>query len=523
MLFNSYVFILAFLPAAVLGFYALGRTRIPRASMLWLLACSLLFYAYWNPIYLPLLLFSIGFNFGMGTWLGRLAERHDPRRWWVLAMGIAEELAMLGFFKYTNFFVDNVNAVAGSNLELGRIILPLGISFYTFQQIAYLVDTARGEIRLRSFLDYAATVSFFPHLIAGPIILYREILPQFASPALTRFDHGNFALGATYFVVGLVKKVVIADWMALYASPVFGAAEQGIAPTLIEAWGGALAYTLQLYFDFSGYSDMAIGLGLMFNIRLPINFNSPYKAVNIIDFWRRWHMTLSYFLRNYLYEALGGGRHGMARRQLNLIVTMLLAGLWHGAGWTFVAWGAFHGLLLSINHLWRKFRALVGFPAAAVPSLWGRAISVSITLLAVVIGSVIFRATSLDAAWLVLRGMTGMNGILLSDRHEAKLAPLLGGLGVAFGHVPYFFGPPEALGIVMLFLVVLFAPNSHQLLGYMQPPPDHVRPFPAWREAPALLRLRWAPGPGWAVVIGCSLVYVLTQLSNISEFLYFQF
>lgn len=521
MLFNSYIFILAFLPTAVLGFYAIGRES-PRTALVWLLACSLFFYGYWNPIYLGLLLFSIGFNFAVGTWLRVLAERGDPRRWLVLAFGIAEELAMLGFFKYANFFVDNVNAVADAGWYLPSIVLPLGISFYTFQQIAYLVDTARGEIRLKSFLDYATTVSFFPHLIAGPIILYREILPQFAARTVTRFDHANFALGITFFVVGLAKKVIIADWMALYASPVFDAAAGGVAPTLVEAWGGALAYTLQLYFDFSGYSDMAIGLGLMFNIRLPINFNSPYKATNIIDFWRRWHITLSYFLRRYLYVALGGNRRGQVRRHINIVLTMLLAGLWHGAGWTFVVWGAFHGILLSANHLWHKARAALGFPVAAAPSVLGTWTGRAITLLAVVIGWVIFRAPTLESAWLILRGMCGMNGFVISSEFVPALSPivpLLQDLGVTFGRTARFYGAPQAFGIVLLFAIALFAPNSHQLLGYGQTVDAGRSPLdvvPPWA-------LRWAPSSGWAVVIGLLFVYQLTQLSKVSEFLYFQF
>jgi alginate O-acetyltransferase complex protein AlgI len=528
MLFNSYIFILAFLPVALAGFFAAGRYG-RSIALIWLLACSLFFYAYWNPIYLPLLLFSIGFNFAVGSWLMRLAERDDPRRWFVLGAGISVALAMLGFFKYANFFVDNVKAATGAGWALAAIVLPLGISFYTFQQIAYLVDTARGEIRLRSFLDYATTVAFFPHLIAGPIILYREILPQFAAQAVTRFDQRNFALGVTFFVAGLTKKVVIADWMALYATPVFDAAATGTAPTLIEAWGGALAYTLQLYFDFSGYSDMAIGLGLMLNIRLPINFNSPYKAVNIVDFWRRWHITLSYFLRRYLYVALGGNRRGPARRHVNLILTMLLAGLWHGAGWTFVLWGAFHGILLSLNHLWLKARPLLGFPVAAEPSPLGAWIGRAVTLFAVILGWVVFRATSFDAAWLVLRGMFGMNGILLPDLLAPVLSPVLPtleGLGVSFGRTLLFFGAPQALGIIVLFAIALLAPNTQQLLGYEQPlDAGELRPKPdaARRAVAPRPPLQWAPTRSWAALTALMFVYVLTQLSDISEFLYFQF
>jgi D-alanyl-lipoteichoic acid acyltransferase DltB (MBOAT superfamily) len=526
MLFNSYAFILAFLPVAAFGFFAAGQFG-RQAALSWLLACSLFFYSYWDPIYLPLLLFSIAFNFTAGTWLMRLAERNASARRVVLGAAIATNLAMLGFFKYANFFVDNVTAATGGEWELAAIILPLGISFYTFQQIAYLVDTARGEIRIRSVLDYATTVSFFPHLIAGPIILYREILPQFAARAVTRFDQANFALGVTLFVAGLAKKVLIADWMATYATPVFDAAATGTPPTLIEAWGGALAYTLQLYFDFSGYSDMAVGLGLMFNIRLPVNFNSPYKAVNIVDFWRRWHITLSYFLRHYIYIALGGNRLGPARRHVNLIATMILAGLWHGAGWTFVVWGTYHGILLSVNRLWQWLRGALGSPVQESPSPLGAWIGRAVTLLAVIVGWVIFRAGSFDSAWMVLRGMLGMNGIRLPDFFlpifPASL-PTLMDFGVTFGRTDLFFGVPQTVSTIVLFAIVLLAPNTQQLFGYRQTVDDgEPCPIPIVASRPAPLPVPWAPTRGWAVVMAFVFVYALTQMSDVSEFLYFQF
>jgi hypothetical protein len=310
--------------------------------------------------------------------------------------------------------------------------------------------------------------------------------------------------------------------MALYATPVFDAARDGAAPSLIEAWGGALAYTLQLYFDFSGYSDMAVGLGLMFNIRLPVNFNSPYKAASIIDFWRRWHITLSYFLRQYLYFPLGGSRRGAVRQHVNIIVTMALAGLWHGAGWTFVLWGLFHGILLSLNHLWRNLRAALGSPAAAVPSGWGLWAGRAVTLLAVIIGWVVFRAESLEAAGLVLGGMAGLNGVELSPMLENGLAPvvpLLRDLGVTFAPVPLFHGSEQMLGIAALFAIALLAPNSHELLRY-----DRllIAPGPA-RTPQRAPSLRWTPHPAFAVAAGVLFVYVLTQMSRVSEFLYFQF
>jgi len=526
MLFNSYAFILAFLPVATAGFFAVGMYG-RRAALSWLLACSLFFYAYWNPIYLPVLLLSIAFNFRAGTWLMRLAERDAPRRSIVLGAAIAANLAMLGYFKYANFLIENANSVTDAGWEPAEIILPLGISFYTFQQIAYLVDTARGEIRIRSLLDYATTVSFFPHLIAGPIILYRDVLPQFVARTVRKFDHANVALGITFFVAGLIKKVAIADWIASYATPVFDAAATGTAPTLIEAWGGALAYTLQLYFDFSGYSDMAIGLGLMFNIRLPVNFNSPYKAVNIVDFWRRWHITLSYFLRRYVYVALGGNRRGPVRRHVNIILTMLLGGLWHGAGWTFVVWGAYHGILLSMSHLWHGLRAWLGIPALAAPSSLGAWLARGVTLLAVIFGWVVFRAASFDAAWLVARGMFGMNGIHLPDILIPILSPILPWLeseGVTFGRTALFFGVPQTVGIIGLFALALLAPNTQQLFGYGEKV-DVAEPrrTPIVAETGGPARVLWAPTRAWAVAMAVLFVYVLTQLSDISEFLYFQF
>ncbi len=332
MLFNSLVFIFCYLPLTLGGFFILGR-RSPLAAAAWLALASLFFYGWWNPVYVGLLAASMVFNYALGVRIVRGARG-------LLTFAIVSNLALLAYYKYANFFVDNLNAAAGTGISLGTIILPLGISFFTFTQIAFLVDAYQGKAREYSFVHYCLFVTYFPHLIAGPILHHAEMMPQFAQRQTYRPDYDKLAAGVTLFVLGLTKKVLIADEVGGYVAPFFDAARSGAALTFLEAWCGALAYTFQLYFDFSGYSDMAVGLSLMFGVRLPINFHSPYKAVNIIEFWRRWHMTLSRFLRDYLYVPLGGSRKGPARRYINLLLTMLLGGLWHGAGWTFVLWGA---------------------------------------------------------------------------------------------------------------------------------------------------------------------------------------
>jgi len=519
-LFNSYVFILLFLPATLLGFFALGHWGRVHAALTWLAGTSLFFYAYWNPVYLLLLLLSIGTNYLLGLWLADLRRAGSPAASWAVALGVGANLLALAYFKYANFLVANVANVIGAPVTLDTIVLPLAISFYTFQQIAYLVDVSRGEEAERSIVRYALFVTFFPQLIAGPIVHHKEMLPQFADPRVYRLRHADLAFGITLFTIGLLKKVVLADNVAPYASALFNAAAAGAEPTLIEAWGGALAYTLQLYFDFSGYSDMAVGLGRMFGIHLPINFDSPYKAVNIIDFWRRWHMTLSRFLRDYLYISLGGNRRGPARRHVNVFITMLLGGLWHGAGWTFIVWGALHGLYLGINYAWHAARNFLGLPLTK-PSWWGTFLARALTLLAVIVGWVFFRAASLEAAWSVLRGMAGLNGIVLPAALEdrvAALGPALQATGVEFGTLPYFEGAPQIAWTLALFCVVLLAPNSNQIMGYATA--GYTRGLWIWRSG---AWLRWSPTGGWAIVTAFALLYTLTQMSQISEFLYFQF
>jgi D-alanyl-lipoteichoic acid acyltransferase DltB (MBOAT superfamily) len=516
MLFNSYLFIFLFLPVTLLIYFRLGVAGQVRAAIAWLVGASLFFYAWWNPVYLGLLLASLIFNYGFGTMLAGARDRPLAARQLLLTAGVAANLAVLSYFKYANFFLDSLNLLTGAQIEFVRVILPLGISFITFQKIAYLVDAHRGETRDYNFLHFCLFVTFFPQLIAGPIVHHREVIPQFGEPRIFRPSAENLSVGFTLFAFGLFKKVMIADNLALHATPVFNAAAHGTPLTLLEAWSGALAYTLQLYFDFSGYSDMAIGLARLFGVRLPINFFSPYKAVNIIDFWRRWHITLSRFLRDYLYIALGGNRQGAARRYLNLLITMLLGGLWHGAGWTFVFWGGLHGLYLIINHAWQALRRAAGFdPGHGTRA--GRALARVITFVAVVVSWVFFRAENFDAALAMLGGMAGLNGVTLPVDYQ----PVLGGLaalGIGFGKPAYSGNWPWLL---LCLGVVWFAPNTLELMRRYRPA---LRWFVAEPSRPVgRTWLVWRPNRVWMIITMMVLLVSLLNMAEVSEFLYFQF
>lgn len=506
MLFNSYVFVVAFLPITVAGFYFAARLGGDRAATLWLIAAWVFFYGYWKLDYVPLLAAVMAFTFVAGR---RLAVRPSKP---LLAFSIVVVLGVLGYFKYAGFLLANFAAATGGDYQLAHIVLPLAISFFTFQKIAFLVDSQKGLTRGVKFLDFALFVTFFPQLIAGPIVHWREMVPQFAAPGAFRPRAENFAVGLTIFIIGLCKKAVLADGIAAYANPVFGAAAAGAHPDLVTAWGGALSYTLQLYFDFSGYSDMAIGAARLFGIVLPLNFNSPYKADNIIDFWRRWHMTLSRFLRDYLYIALGGNRRGTARRYLNLFATMLLGGLWHGAGWQFVLWGAVHGAYLAIDHAWR---AVV--PAAIAGARAYRFAAWALTFVVVVAAWVPFRANNLASAGRILAGMAGANGVALPAAIAARLGALhapLARLGVGFD-----LGGGAVLlltwsWIAGLFALARFAPNTQELLGRFTPALDY---------AGGARRFAWAPTGRWAWATAAVAVLGVLSLTRVSEFLYFQF
>ncbi|MAO55037.1 MAG: membrane-bound O-acyltransferase family protein [Rhodospirillaceae bacterium] len=495
MLFNSYAFILVFLPAVLVGFYLLSRGGNRTALLGFLIFASLFFYGWWNPRFLTLIIGSILVNFWIA---GRITQGGDAGgRAWMWA-GITANLGLLGYFKYAGFFVANLEAVLDADWQIPTIVLPLAISFFTFQQITYLVDTRRGLVPHHRFSEYCLFVTFFPQLIAGPIVHHREMMPQFADPGRFRFDWDNLALGLSVFFVGLFKKVVIADTMAGFATPVFAAAEAGAPIGLIDGWGGALAYTFQLYFDFSGYTDMAIGLALMFGIRLPLNFYSPYKATSIIDFWHRWHMTLSRFLRDYLYIPLGGNRRGRVRRHVNLMVTMVLGGLWHGAGWTFVAWGALHGAYLVLNNLWRALADRTGVPIPG--GAWTARV---LTFLAVVVAWVLFRADTMAGAGEILAGMAGANGTRLP-------------------HLTAEIKWREAYTqIAGLMAIVWLLPNTAQIFRDHHPTLPPERPLPDL--TPRRLVVGWRPVRAWAYLAAFVAVASLANMSEISEFLYFRF
>jgi alginate O-acetyltransferase complex protein AlgI len=511
LLFNSYEFLFVFLPATLAVFFVLSGGPYQRAAAAWLALASIFFYGYWSPRYVFLLLASIAVNFGAGrAIMGCRAAEQWRRSRLVLIVALATNLFALAYFKYANFFVDSLNAVAATQMTLPRIILPIGISFFTFTQIAFLVDTYHGKVREPGIVPYALFVTFFPHLIAGPVLHHAEMMPQFARPSTYRFNLENFLVGALYFSIGLFKKVVLADGIQPFVGPVFES-DPGHPLTVIEAWGGVLAYTLQLYFDFSGYSDMAIGLSKLINIDLPLNFDSPYKAANIADFWRRWHMTLSRFLRDYLYIPLGGNRLGGARRYANLLSTMLLGGLWHGAGWTFVIWGGLHGLYLVAHQLWQSgFERPRGHGRPASPAV--HAASVLMTFFCVVVAWVFFRATSLEAALRVLRGMFGFNGLALPIEWRASLQalPVLDGWP-GFRGLEAFGGERQLAWIVVLLGVAWFCPNSQNLV-------EAIR-----QRAAKLRRESWA----WMSLGGLAMVVFLLAAINgshgSSEFIYFNF
>ncbi len=456
MLFNSYEFIFFFLPVTFFVYFYLNKKRLTTLSKAFLVLSSLFFYAWWNVDYLPLILVSMLVNYSMGRELAAYNERkRSYSRKWLLWLGIAFNLGLLGYYKYMDFLIQNLNRVFHSEIALWHMALPLAISFYTFQQIAYLVDSYRQETKEYDFLNYAVFVTFFPQLIAGPIVHHAEMMPQFDKVRNKVKNYYHIALGLFVFFMGLFKKVVIADTFAVWATQGFDVAEK---LTMLEAWVASLSYTFQLYFDFSGYTDMAIGIALLFNIKLPMNFFSPYKATSIQAFWRRWHITLSRFLKEYLYIPLGGNRKGEVRTYANLFTTFLLGGIWHGAGWTFVIWGALHGMALVIHRAWQK----IGF---RLPALLGW----FITFMFINIAWVFFRALNFESAMKVLKGMFfGEVRLPVSWVHAITW---LKTLGFEIGHWSKIYAHESYMGawFAAVFVVVLFFPNSMELKKRFRP------------------------------------------------------
>jgi D-alanyl-lipoteichoic acid acyltransferase DltB (MBOAT superfamily) len=540
MLFNAPVFLLAFLPIVLAGFFLIGAFRKQEWAILWLVGASLFFYAWWRPEFVFLILGSILFNYLMGL---RLGSRPNSG---VLTFGVAMNLALLGWFKYSGFLATVMNDLANTDLPVPHFLLPLGISFYTFQQIAYLVDANSGEAHERSLSRYALFVTFFPQLIAGPIVHHREMLSQFHRPETYTPRLENLVLGLAAFSIGLFKKVFIADPLGFPAQLAFGPAAQGIAPPVADAWFGGVAYTLQLYFDFSGYSDMAIGLGLMFGIRLPVNFASPYKSASIIEFWSRWHITLTRFLTSYIYNPLvmtvtrrrmAAGKPTLNQKRpkptpfvvqlaLPTLLTFFLAGIWHGAGWQFVAFGLIHGVLLVVNHAWRAARTIV-IPGATFGPL-GRAAGVVVTFLAVTFSLVFFRADSFEHALLIAGAMVGFGGTL--EGVSSLGGPELSAMG-PMQMLIWRLSSMHGLLIAVALAIVWILPNTPQYIerlgGAVERLSESGRSITRWRLRP----LRWpatmAAGNRFlqGSCVGVLLALALLRALSVapSEFLYYTF
>lgn len=470
LLFNSYSFILAFLPITLVGYFfianfagKLSYEMAKTAASMWMVVMSLMFYSYWDINNLPILLGSIIFNYFIGYFL-----TNKPKKI-VLCSGILVNLGLLIYYKYINFFLDNISIFTGFEYTICNIVLPLGISFFTFTQIAFLVDVYKGETKNYNFVTYCEFVTIFPHLIAGPILDHKKMLPQFIDKANYVVNYENISLGLVLFSIGLFKKVVIADQLSPWVADVFTCTS---ALTFLEAWAGALSYTYQLYFDFSAYSEMAVGLGMMFNFSIPINFNSPYQARSVIDFWHRWHISLGNWVRSYIYIPLGGNRLGSIRKMVNLFCSMLIIGLWHGAGWTFVAWGGIHGVLLIINHLWRKTNIVM-------PKIinWG------MTFIAVMVCWVFFRAESFSVAIKMICAMTDIGSFsVIADDWQ-----LSDSMSKVF------------IWLAVLTLIVLFMKN------------------------PIVLVRNFKPNNKWLLLVVVMLFYSIMRITLFSEFLYFQF
>ncbi|TCU73962.1 D-alanyl-lipoteichoic acid acyltransferase DltB (MBOAT superfamily) [Bradyrhizobium sp. R2.2-H] len=505
MLFNSIEFIFLFLPAAVvLHFYA---ARYGRLAAVTATSCSsLLFYSWWNPPFLLLPVTSILVNFC----LARAILTDTPARaWYTMVAGICLNLAALVYFKYANFLlaaVENTSIVAQD--------VPLALSFTTFVQIAFLTEVWHARRRVQ-LADYTLFVSLFPHLIAGPIVRWNELSPQIKDPSRFKPNLDNIALGLTIFSLGLAKKVLLADSLSGHVGRVFDAAANGFPVTGAAAWGASVAYSLQLYFDFSGYSDMAVGIGLLFNFELPINFAAPLRATSIIELWRRWHITLSRFLRDFVYIPLGGNAYGPRRRGFNLFLTMVVGGLWHGANWTFIAWGALQGVLLIVNHSWRVILGDRKLPR------WAGGIGWFLTFASFAVGMTLFRSANISSAAVMLKAMAFLD----TASAEVVLGSTADSWGIEHGYISAdfvrtWFGNTwtvvATITTAAVLMVALFIPDTMELVGYRV-----GEPHADWRRQHLLPK--WHPSLGWALVVVGLFAVVFANLNSFSEFLYYQF
>ncbi|MGA3004286.1 MAG: MBOAT family O-acyltransferase [Acetobacteraceae bacterium] len=539
MVFNSYQFLFGFLPVVLAGTFLLARIGAG-AAQCWLIAASLAFYAAWNAAYLPLLLGSIVFNYGIVVGMAKVAS--PTARAWLLGCAVAVNLGLLGYYKYTGYFLETLNAAAGTDYTWRSLILPLGISFYTFQQLTLLADISSGRIKDFRFRDFLLFVTFFPHLIAGPIVHHREMMPQFQR-ADYRLNWENLAIGGVLLSVGLCKKVILADGIANFVTPIFADAASGTPISFLVAWAGAVGFTLQMYFDFSGYSEMALGLARMVGIKLPMNFNSPLKALSVVDYWARWHITLTRFLTAGIYNPIA---IRLARRRaaagkpgntwgafcgviaLPTLVTMLLSGLWHGAGNQFLLFGLLHGVALVINHSWRLARPRF-WPDTAHYQRRTRPIAWLLTFLLVTVALTWFHAASVAAGGNVVLGLAGLHGLVLPDR----VATSVPGLAAALSRLGIRFTTDAMAGLGMLYgwiavllAIALLPPNTLEMLRAWQPAVTMPAVTPLgrldlWRGLAS--RLQFALTPLWAVATAVILTLGVLGVNRVSEFLYWQF
>lgn len=487
MLFNSHLYIFVFLPLTAFVYFSLNRMNLPPWRQVILSAASLAFYGWVHPAYVALLLGSISFNYLLASFIIRQRERGAPSfKSFFLTLGISVDILLLCYFKYADFFISNANMVGGLQIPLLHVILPAGVSFFTLNQIGYLLDSFRGKIGAHHFLSHLQFVSFFPYILAGPVVRYEEVVPQLTNPKNGSFDYANAGQGVFLFFIGLFKKVVFADTLAVWANNGF---DNGAALNLVEAWVTSLSYTLQLYFDFSGYTDMALGSALIFNIKLPVNFDSPYKSLNIQEFWHRWHITLGRFMRDYVYIPLGGSRVHEIRVLANFMITFIIIGVWHGAGWTFVVWGCMHGGAMIAHRIWKRFNVTMPKPLAwfltfnFVNGCW-----------------VLFRAKDLEEAGKVLKGMAGLNGLVL-PKFAQGLAKIFSVPNVSFANPLSNINGNDMTFLTvfgLLFMSVTLRNSTQMAQGFK----------------PSLLRLSFL-----AAAATLSILF----LGRHSEFLYFRF
>jgi alginate O-acetyltransferase complex protein AlgI len=535
LLFNSYSFVYMFLPVALAGYYLAVRFG-RRPAIIWLALASLVFYGWWTPAFVPLLGISIAFNYAMSRLIGASAKR--PRlQSQVLLSAVAANLGALIYYKYAAWLIGLIDASQWFGMHMQGIVLPLGISFFTFTQIGYLIDCRDGIAKDHDLLDYVAFVTFFPHLIAGPILHNGEMMPQYANPATYRFDAVGFAVGLATFLIGMLKKCLLAD-------PIGACVPIGYAHpadlSMVQAWQTVLSYSLQLYFDFSGYSDMAVGLALMFNLRFPRNFNSPYKATSVVDYWQRWHMTLTRYFTQYIYNplAMAAMRRRVARRLpinrqaqmtvrgftsmvgMPILVTIVLAGIWHGAGAQFIVFGLLHATYLIVNRACR-----IVWPRPAAIGRSGVVWRVALTYSCVLIASVFFRAPSVSAALTMLGAVMGQHGSGFAVLLPQEIADQTSGIIHAFGlqaqiqFVPWQVAAQSAVNVAWiagLYCIVWALPNTQQLFAAYHPVLDEV-------EAPHIAWLCWRPNRLWAVALGMAASLAAISIGGTGEFLYFQF